>query len=98
MQDQSTFDQISFEQALALIPAGYTEGMFADRRWGVTLRRDPDDRRIWLFAEELAGKAIVSFNLYRLGSGKLLLKPCEMSMQTVVDFVHGYRKRADQPS
>jgi hypothetical protein len=90
------YDQSSFEPALALIPSGYSEGEFNGRRWGVTVRRDAEEKRIWLFAEDLSGKDIVSFNLYRMKSGALALKPCEMSSDKVVDFVHGYRLRNDR--
>jgi hypothetical protein len=95
-QHDMPYDQASFEPALALIPSGYSEGEFNGRRWGVTVRRDADDKRIWLFAEDLSTKDIVSFNLYRMKSGKLSLKPCEMSSDKVVDFVHGYRVRSDR--
>ncbi|WP_445945055.1 hypothetical protein [Rhizobium sp. CB3060] len=37
----------------------------------------------------LAGD-IVSFNIYRL-SGRLMLKPCEMSSSKVIDFLLGFR-------
>ncbi|TDK39107.1 hypothetical protein E2F50_02945 [Rhizobium deserti] len=90
------YDQSSFEFDLALIPSGYSEGEFNGRRWGVTVRRDAEEKRIWLFAEDLSGKDIVSFNLYRMKSGVLALKPCEMSSDKVVDFVHGYRLRKDK--
>ncbi|WP_436286138.1 hypothetical protein [Rhizobium sp. LjRoot258] len=52
-----------FEWALANLPQGYSEGAFMGRRYGVTLRRSKDGRRTSLFARELAGKDIVSFNL-----------------------------------
>jgi len=79
-----------FEPALANIPEGYSEGAFMGRRYGVTVRRSRDGRRTSLFARELCGKDIVSFNLYRTKSGKVALKPCEMSSEKVVDFVSGF--------
>lgn len=79
-----------FERRLAAIPTGYTEGEFAGRRWGATVRRSADRKRISLFAEDLAGKDIISFNLYRLEEGDAL-KPCEMSSEKVATFVLGYR-------
>ena len=84
-------DEDAFERALASIPSGYSRGDFEGRPWGVTVRRDADEKRIWLFAEDLSGKDIVSFNLYRMNSGRLSLKPCEMSSDKVVVFVQGYR-------
>jgi hypothetical protein len=82
-----------FSRALSLIPDGYSEGRFDGRRWGVTVERSEDNRRVWLFAEELAGTDIVSFNLYVLETGARL-KPCEMSSGKVMEFVIGYRPDA----
>ncbi|TCQ98189.1 hypothetical protein EDF70_11130 [Neorhizobium sp. JUb45] len=73
--------------ALETYATGYSEGEFSGRRWGMTINRSVDSRRIWLFAEDLAGSDIVSFNLYRLADGRPVLKPCEMSSDKVIDFV-----------
>lgn len=80
----------AFERALDRFADGYSQGVFDDRRWGVTVRRSPDQKRIWLYAEDLAGTDIVSFNLYRLENSGTALKPCEMSSHKVVAFVLGY--------
>lgn len=65
--------------------------MFGGRRWSATKKPSPDGSRIWLFAEELGANGIVSFNAYRLTDGTFLVKPCEMSMAKVEEFVLGYR-------
>jgi len=80
-----------FEVALAQLPAGYLEGNFKGRRWSATVKRSLDGRREWLFAEDLGGSDIVSFNLYRLENGRHTLRPCEMSQAKVVEFVIGFR-------
>ncbi|KRW97490.1 hypothetical protein ACFFHG_09390 [Gellertiella hungarica] len=80
-----------FETALDALPSGYSEGVYQGRRYGVSVRRSDDGRRNSLFARELAGADIVSFNMYRLGSGNTSLKPCEMSTEKVIDFVRGFR-------
>jgi len=80
-----------FTHALTRIPAGYSEGDFEGRRWGATVRRSHDGKRIWLYAEDLAGSDIVSFNLYLLETSGKSLKPCEMSSAKVIAFVLGYR-------
>jgi hypothetical protein len=80
----------AFERALEHLPDGYSQGVFDGRRWGVTVRRSPDLKRIWLYAEDLAGTDIISFNLYRLENSGTALKPCEMSSDKVVAFVLGY--------
>jgi hypothetical protein len=83
-------DPTSFETALAAIPVGYSEGRYGGRRYGVTVQRSADGKRTSLFARDLAGTDIVSFNLYRLTSERELLKPCEMSSEKVVSFVLAY--------
>jgi hypothetical protein len=87
-------ESADFEAALAALDEGYNEGFYEGRRYGVSLRRSNDRRRYSLFARDLAGTDVVSFNLYRLGSGTVSLKPCEMSAQKVRDFVLGFRSSA----
>jgi len=79
-----------FEAVLAAIPSGYGEGVYEGRRYGVTVRRSHDGKRISVFAQALAGGDVVSFNLYRLRSGEGALRPCEMPAEKVVAFVLGY--------
>jgi|APEBP8051073178_1049388.scaffolds.fasta_scaffold12437_2 hypothetical protein len=79
----------TFDVALARLPTGYLKGSFTGRTYGVTVTRSEDGKRTSLFAEELGGKDIVSFNLYSLGSGEEALRPCEMSSDKVIDFVVG---------
>jgi hypothetical protein len=83
-----------FRAALDGLPDGYTEGRFRRRLWGATVRRSADGKRIWLYAEELGGTAIVSFNLYRLSAAGAILKPCEMASADVIDFVLGFEPAA----
>jgi len=82
---------LEFEQALATLPDGYLEGRFRARTWSVTIRRSVDGKRIWLYGSELGGKDFVSFNLYRLSTKRLTLKPCEMSSTKVIDFLLGFK-------
>ncbi|MBB3936192.1 hypothetical protein [Aureimonas phyllosphaerae] len=72
-------------------PEGHCEGSFEGRRFGVTLHRSGDGRRIWLYGEERGGGGIVSANLYRLADGEALLRPCEMPAEVVARFVLGFR-------
>ena len=76
-----------FEAAFDKLPQGYSTGTYNDRRFDLSVRRSRDGRRNSLFARELAGTDIISFNLYRFSSGKTSLKPCEMSAEKVVAFV-----------
>lgn len=79
-----------FSSALARFPDGYVRGRFNNHLWGATVKRSADGKRVWLYAEDLEEGDIVSFNLYRLASGKVTLKPCEMSLEKVVAFVLGF--------
>jgi hypothetical protein len=80
----------TFEDALAKLPDGYVDGYFGNRPWGVTVKRSQDDKRTWLYGEELSGADIVSFNLYRLAGAGSTLKPCEMSSAKAIEFVLGF--------
>ena len=84
-------EHAEFDAPSPQLPEGYSEGPYEGRRFGVTVRRSGDGRRNSLFARELAGTDIVSFNLYRVTSDRTLLKPCEMSAEKVVAFVLDFR-------
>lgn len=83
-----------FVSAFEKLPEGYSQGTYEGRRFGLIVRRSKDGRRNSLFAKELAGSDIVSFNLYRFTSGRTSLKPCEMSARKVVAFVLDVRPDA----
>ena len=80
----------AFTAAYDAIPAGYSEGHFAGRRYGVRKQISDDGKRGNLVAEECGGKDCISLNFYRLRDGTPILKPCEMPAQKVVDFVKGF--------
>ena len=84
-------ERTDFDAAFKRLPEGHSEGIHEGRRFGLIVRRSDDGRRNSLFARELAGTDIVSFNLYRFTSGKISLKPCEMSTAKVVAFVLNFR-------
>jgi len=81
----------AFLDRLAALPLGYSEGLFAGRRYGITLSASADGRRRWLFGEELGGADRISCNLYRPAGRAPLLRPCEMPAEKVIDFVLGLR-------
>ncbi len=78
-----------FMTAFDALPVGGYGGSFGGRRYRVTKSHFAAARSQKLEAEELGGCDYVSFNLYRLADGSALLKPCEMSIEKVVDFVKG---------
>ncbi|MBB4659500.1 hypothetical protein [Parvularcula dongshanensis] len=79
----------AFLERFARLPRGYTEGLYAGRRYGVIVTTSAGGRQHWLYAEELGGSDRISFNLYDLRSGPKL-KPCEMPAEKVVRFVLDY--------
>ncbi|ONH84783.1 hypothetical protein WDZ11_02855 [Roseomonas mucosa] len=81
----------AFLAGLGRLPKGYSEGNHAGRRYGVTLASSGDGRRRWLYAEELGGNGRISCNIYLDREGKALLRPCEMPLGKVIDFVLGFR-------
>lgn len=80
----------TFLSKLESFPVGYSEGFFKGRRYGMTMSRSKDGKRVKLFAEELGGNDRISFNLYHLSGEVARLKPCEMPEAKVIDFVEGY--------
>lgn len=80
-----------FLERLRKLPVGYSQGDYQGRPYGVTLSISDDRKRWKLFAEELGGADIVSFNLYFLSNGDARLKPCEIPEQKAKAFVLGYR-------
>ena len=84
-------DLAPFLSALSRLDDGYVVGEYSGQRWGATVRRSDDMTRVWLFAEDLGGPDIVSFNLYFLAGGRPILKPCEMSSVKVIEFVRGFQ-------
>lgn len=80
-----------FDAEFKKLPGGYSQGTHNGRRYGLIVRRSEDGRRNSLFARDLAGTDIISFNLHRYSSGKTSLKPCEMSSEKVIDFVLGFQ-------
>lgn len=86
-------DLITFLSALSDLPTGYSTGTYNTRRWGVTVERSSDGRRVKLYGEELGGSDHVSFNLYHAG-GQARLKPCEMPEAKVIAFVLGFEPEA----
>ena len=83
-------DDETFAARLDAMSPGYHEGLYDRRRYGVTLKVSADGRRRWLYAEELGGTDFVSANVFLLGGGRVLLKPCEMPQEKVVAFVQGF--------
>jgi hypothetical protein len=77
-----------FLERISAFPAGYRDGTYLGRRYGVTLSRGTPGATK-LYAEELGGNNYISFNLYHPTGKRALLKPCEMPVEKVIAFVMG---------
>jgi len=80
-----------FLKTLESLPSGYFKAHYQGVPYGVTVERLAGGRQVKLYGEALGGSDHVSFNLYLPRSGKVLLKPCEMPAQKVIDFVLGVK-------
>ncbi|MEL6592388.1 MAG: peptide methionine sulfoxide reductase [Bacteroidota bacterium] len=73
------------------IPQDYSEVSFADKRYSLTRKDFNQGRSIKVFARELGGTDFISFNYY-LTEGGPLLKPCEMPLAKVEQFLRQMAK------
>jgi hypothetical protein len=78
----------AFLDRLGKLPNGFSRGIYGGSPYGVIIDRSTS--RTKLFARELGGREIVSFNLYRTPAGEVHLRPCEVSSAQVIDFVRGF--------
>lgn len=75
-----TTDELSaFLDSLGRLPNGFARGSYGGSRYGVIIDRSTALGWTKLFARELGGSDIVSFNLYRTPAGRVHPRPCEMS-------------------
>jgi len=84
MKSESVADRVK------RIPIGYSEVRWEDRKYGVTRTNYSNGKSTKVFAKELGGSDFISFNFYfPLGSNNL--KPCEMPIKKVADFISNYQ-------
>ena len=70
--------------------SGYSEVVYQTKRYGVTRTDFNDGRSHKVYAEELGGKNFISLNYY-VTHTSVKLKPCEMPVEKVVDFLNNYK-------
>jgi hypothetical protein len=68
------------------IKEGYSEGVYNDRKYGITKTIFNNGNSIKVYAEELGGNDFISLNYY-ITKSKNLLKPCEIPEQKVIHFL-----------
>jgi len=68
------------------LPIGFSEVIYANKKYGVTKTDFNNGKSVKVFAEELGGNNFISFNFYVTSNNKTLL-PCEMSKEKVMHFL-----------
>lgn len=68
------------------IPEGYSEGIYNDRKYGITKTSFNTGNSFKIYGEELGGTNFISLNYY-ITKKINVLKPCEMPEQKVVHFL-----------
>ena len=68
------------------LPVGYSEVLYAGRKYGLTRTDFNNGMSIKVYAEEMGGTNFISLNYY-ITSSKELLKPCEMPEEKVIHFL-----------
>lgn len=79
------------------IPLGYSEVRYQGKRYGLSRTDFNDGLSTKLFAEELGGTDFISCNFY-ITSQSQHLKPCEMPVKKVIDFLNHYEQLESEPN
>jgi hypothetical protein len=77
---------MSLLKYIKLIPKGYSEVLYKQKKYGLTKTDYNNGKSIKVFAEELGGNDFISMNYY-ITSTSESLKPCEMPKQKVIHFM-----------
>jgi hypothetical protein len=77
---------MSLLKYIQLIPKGYSEVLYQQKKYGVTKIDYNSGKSIKVFAKELGGNDFISMNYY-ITSTSESLKPCEMPKQKVIHFM-----------
>ena len=68
------------------IPEGYSQGIYKNRKYGITKTIFNDGDSVKIYGEELGDTNMISLNYY-ITKHKELIKPCEMTEQKVRHFL-----------
>ena len=77
---------MSLLKHIQLIPQGYSEVLYKQKKYGLTKTDYNSGKSIKVLAEELGGNDFISMNYY-ITSTSESLKPCEMPKQKVIHFI-----------
>ena len=81
---------MSILKRIVLLPKGYSEVLFQNKKYGVTRTDFNNGNSIKIYAEELAGNNFISLNYY-ITSTEEFLKPCEMTDEKVIQFLNNFK-------
>ena len=84
-------DPDAFLAAFFAIPPGSSTGQCNGKRYIVSRTELAGGKSHKLVAHELGGRDYISLNLYLTKNSGALLRPCEMPVQKVTDFVLAFR-------
>jgi len=68
------------------LPLGYSEGIYNKSRYGIIKEVFNNGKSFKIYGNELQGNDFVSLNYY-ITSKRAWLKPCEMELKKVIDFL-----------
>ena len=74
---------------------GYSEGIYNNKKYGITKTLFNQGKSLKLYAKELGGNDFISLNYY-ITKSKELLKPCEMSETKVMHFIKNVKLITDE--
>jgi len=80
---------MTLQDKIAKIPLGASEIWMEHKKYLVTRKDFNGGKSTKVFAQELGGTNFISFNFYITSRGQQL-KPCEMPVQKVLDFIKLY--------
>lgn len=85
---------MEIQQKLQQIPIGYSEVHYEGKRYGLSRTDFNNGKSLKIYAKELGGNGFISFNYY-MTTKKNLLKPCEMPIEKVIQFIHAFQFAKD---
>ena len=86
----------AFLPAFFDIPIGTSTGWYNGRRYIICRTELAGGKSQKLVAQELGGQDYISLNLYLTSNSGAVLRPCEMPVQKVVNFVTAFEPEPAQ--
>ena len=81
------------KNCIDFIPLGYSTIKFQGENYGVSKNFFNNGKSVKVYAEELGGTDFISFNYY-ITKTQNYLKPCEMELEKVIEFIEQYKSQS----